>query len=215
MQHLSSQIEGNTYNNLLVVSLNRKDKYTTSKGSRVVRFFYNCECVCGKTTVVEKYKLISGKTKSCGCFRKQISKVLCINKSTHNMSKTRFYKCWRGMITRCTANTGTHYKNYKQRGIIFEKSWRSFENFYKDMNESYKEGLTLDRIDNDKGYSKENCRWATIKEQQKNKQNTVQYKGILGVNRSIELGGTRDLINCRLSKGWTLERAFNTPKRLW
>lgn len=133
------------------------------------------------------------------------------------MYNTRIYKIWTGIITRCT-NTSYHlYPDYGGRGITICDEWRyDFMKFYNDMGDM-PNGMSLDRIDNDKGYYKENCRWATLEEQHYNKRNTlsVTYKGvtmnfgelskILGIERSI-------LYKRIISRNWPQER-WNEPVR--
>lgn len=106
------------------------------------------------------------------------------------------YRVWADMKTRCTNSKRKDYKNYGGRGIGFDPKWVSFSEFEKDMASKYKKGLTLDRIDNDKGYSKENCQWVSMKEQVRNRRNThiithigksftlQEWAEFLGVNRS-------------------------------
>lgn len=104
---------------------------------------------------------------------------------TIKKTSNKLYLAWMNMRRRC--NGDKHIKDsqhYVERGITYSESWKSFDNFYKDMASTYKEGLSLDRIDNNKGYSKENCRWATAKEQSNNTSR----------NRKITIGGiTRNL----------------------
>lgn len=90
----------------------------------------------------------------------------------HGMSKTRIYSVWCSMINRCTNPKASRYARYGGRGIKVCKRWQKFVNFYADMGDGQK-GLTLERIDNDKGYSKGNCCWATRKQQQENTSHAV------------------------------------------
>ncbi len=88
---------------------------------------------------------------------------------TESVRYHRLYGVWRGMIRRCTVPKDLTYKNYGARGITVCKEWQVFSGFVLDMNESFMPGLTLDRLDNNKGYFKDNCRWATDSEQNHNK----------------------------------------------
>jgi hypothetical protein len=130
-----------------------------------------CRCVCGNEVVVSANAL-KRNNKSCGC------KVGSWN-VTHGMSKTRQYNIWQGMKTRCTNRLCINYDNYGGRGICLSEKWESFDGFWEDMGDSYKPGLTLDRIDNNGGYCKENCRWVTPREQCYNKRTNhiVEYNG--------------------------------------
>lgn len=93
---------------------------------------------------------------------------------THGMSKTPFYEVWHHMKQRCNGTSDiASSKNYRLRGIYYDVAWDKFENFYADMHEGYQPGLQLDRIDNNRGYSKENCRWATCKINNRNRRSTI------------------------------------------
>lgn len=94
----------------------------------------------------------------------------------HGMYKTRIYAIWSGMKNRCLCKGFSNYGKYGAKGITVSEDWMDFRNFYRDMGESYFDGATLDRIDNDKGYSKENCRWATYLEQSRNRSNSRLFK---------------------------------------
>jgi len=98
----------------------------------------------------------------------------------HGKYGTKIHNCWRSMVTRCRGTAGPDsVKKYKNKGITVCERWLSFKNFYEDMGASFKEGLTIDRIDNSKGYYFENCRWATHLEQANNKTNNliISYDG--------------------------------------
>ena len=125
-----------------------------------------CQCVCGTVRVVSASNLVSGKTKSCGCYAREV-------RVKHGLSKTPVHAVWRAMIQRTTNPNHDQYDDYLGRGISVSESWREFLNFYADMGEPPKEH-TLERIDNDKGYNKENCRWAPWSDQARNKR--TNYK---------------------------------------
>lgn len=85
------------------------------------------------------------------------------------MYQTRFYRIWNNMRTRCNNKKLPSYYRYGGRGISYDPAWQDFDGFYADMYSSYKDGLQLERKDNDKGYSRENCTWATPKQQSRNR----------------------------------------------
>lgn len=120
----------------------------------------------------------------------------------HAMTNTKFYNSWRSMTTRCKGTAGKEsMKKYKDKGITVCDRWLKFKNFYEDMFPSYKEGLTIDRINNSEGYYFNNCRWATPFEQANNKSNVVkiEYNGMVKTMSewAIYLGITRASINIR------------------
>lgn len=134
---------------------------------------YLCECDCHNKTkkVVDKYGLFSGHSKSCGCIRRR----------THGKSHTKFYQQYYGMIKRCELKTHKEYKDYGGRGIKVCTEWRNdFQKFYDwSLNNGYKNGLTIDRIDVNGDYCPENCRWITLPKQMTNKRNNIilEYNG--------------------------------------
>ena len=127
-----------------------------------------CECECGQTVEADGNHLKTGHTRSCGC--------LLGKSGTHGKSKTRTYNTWLAMRQRCTYDKSEHFGLYGGAGIFVCDRWlNSFENFLADMGER-PEGKTLDRINNDDGYYKENCRWATAQEQAENRRNVKAIK---------------------------------------
>jgi hypothetical protein len=136
-----------------------------AKGQRMV--FIKCDC--GKKKVVSVRDLWYGGTKSCGCLRDEKSSKRWTH---HGQWGTRIHHIWIGMIQRTTNKKSPAYKNYGGRGITVCKRWRKFENFFADMKKGYRKNLSIDRINNDKGYSPKNCRWATRKQQNNNTRKT-------------------------------------------
>lgn len=136
-----------------------------------------CKCQCGNIKSISSQALRTGRTKSCGCQANKGKKG--INK-THGMSKTRIYHEWSSMRRRCKPNSNDS-KTYYDRGITVCNEWQTdFMSFYKwAMASGYNDSLSIDRIDNDLGYSPDNCRWIDIRLQQEHKSNTVKisYNG--------------------------------------
>lgn len=166
---------------------------------------WECLCGCGNASFVRGASLTSGNSTQC---------KKCVNR-THGLSSTNFYKVWQGMKTRCTNHKSINFHNYGGRGISYDIKWEQFENFYRDMFSGYEDGLTLERKNNFKGYSKENCEWVTPKEQNKNMRCNVyiDYQGNkLSPTTIAEMTGlTRYAIYHRLRNGWSGERIVNTP----
>ena len=130
-----------------------------------------CGCECGKQKTIRGSSLRNGKTKSCGCYRREIS-------ATHRMTKTDTYKTWLDMNARCHNKNNKSYNGYGGRGITVCERWNKFENFYTDMREKPK-GMSIERKNNNGNYEPFNCEWATRKEQARNTRDTkwISYRG--------------------------------------
>lgn len=169
-----------------------------------------CQCDCGNKKIVRGSDLKSGKQISCGCRRKEGTHLI------HGKTNERIHRIWANMKTRCTNANIKAYKDYGGRGITVCDEWlNSFESFYKwSIENGYSDNLTLDRIDADGNYCPENCRWATMKEQQRNRTNNrrITYNGETHTvaDWSIITGIHRATINSRLKSGWTIEKTLTT-----
>ena len=139
---------------------------------------WECQCDCGNITLVRGNNLKNGTTKSCGCLARELA---IKNNTKHNMSNTRFYNIWQCMKRRCYDPKHECYHNYGGRGIVICDEWlhdfKSFSDWA--LANGYNDNLSIDRIDNNKGYSPDNCRWATRLEQQTHTRNNirVEYNG--------------------------------------
>lgn len=161
------------YNSLTIIK--EVEPKRDSKGHKVRQV--ECSCDCGNVKVVNLNDVKSGKTKSCGCKK-------ALSNTSHGMCKTPEYNSWRNMIKRCYNSDHSAYKNYGGRGIKVCDEWKSsFMSFYRDMGKR-PERTTLDRIDVNGDYNKENCRWASTKTQNINKRN-VKSLSHNGVNRTV------------------------------
>lgn len=127
---------------------------------------------CGNITTVKAGSLNSGHTKSCGCYGREKS---IIAHTKHGKYGTSEYNIWNGMIQRCINVNYQNYKDYGGRGITVCDRWSKFENFYKDMGDR-PDGMSIDRRNNNGNYEPGNCRWATLKEQANNRQNTLRFE---------------------------------------
>lgn len=198
---------GMTFGRLTVTKIIRQNK----DGRALVRA--RCVCTCGGLVDVGTSRLLSGNTKSCGCLRRETTSKRA---QTHAMSKLPEYKAWKTMKARCNNPKHHAFHRYGGRGIQVCKPWmESFENFVNDMG-LRPAGMTIDRKDNNKGYCKENCHWASIKTQARNRSNN-HVLTMNGQSHCINewaeiLGIHHNKIRERLSRGCSIERSLSTKK---
>lgn len=175
---------------------------------------YRCQCDCGNIGTVRSSNLRDGRSSSCGCLAKEL---VSLRSKTHGMSNSRIFGIWAGMIARCYSPGDYHYKWYGARGIDICDEWRDcFQNFYDwSIKNGYDESKSIDRIDNNKGYCPNNCRWASYKEQMRN---TSRNHMICYDNQErcltewAEIAGIPEsTFRSRMKRGWSMERIMNTP----
>lgn len=166
-----------------------------------------CRCDCGATRVIVSYAL-RNRTRSCGCLQKERT-------TKHGLSSRPEYASWAAMHRRCGVPSAGNYPIYGGRGITVCPEWGSFERFYADMGPRPTMGHTLDRIDNNGPYSKDNCAWRTRKEQNRNTRSsrllTFDGRTMTVAAWAEEVGIERMVLHNRIRRGWTVERTLTEP----
>ena len=174
-----------------------------------------CRCVCGTEKTIYRTSLFNGSTQSCGCLKRE-NNILFRNRTTHGKTHTPVYQVWTNILTRCRNKKSTRWHRYGGRGITMCERWMTFENFYADMGDP-PEGMELDRIDNDKGYSFDNCRWATRTQQANNRSNNtlIAYNGRTQTiaQWAHETGVHERTLSWRHNHGWLPPELFQPVKR--
>lgn len=174
-----------------------------------------CRCDCGNEVTRRVSELTGGRAYSCGCVKREHIGPRKTKEGA--LSGTRSGRTWYMMMERCYNPKDVNYANYGGRGIVVCEEWRqSLRQFCLDMGER-PEGMSIDRIDNDGPYSKDNCRWATAAEQRRNTRRTirVEWEGSLWllVDLCLELNLSYSMIRARLRAGWPLGKAVSEPVR--
>ncbi len=175
---------------------------------------WRCRCDCGRESVILTDNLNNGHTKSCGCMRMEGARSAT---TTHHGSRTREYKIWAGMKKRCCNPAEPRYADYGARGIAVCERWMNdFPAFIEDMGPAPSTRHSLDRYPDRNGpYSKENCRWATAKQQARNMRNNIflTYQGVtkLLVEWAEEYGLIYLTLFKRIKRGWPMHEALSPP----
>ncbi|MDR6555431.1 AP2 domain-containing protein [Paenibacillus qinlingensis] len=162
-------LTGMTFGRLTVIKLT--DKRST----------WLCKCICGEEKYILGNNLRRGLTKSCGCLRKENSSELHVTHGKTKIKRSSEYNTWTNMIQRCTNPKYTSYIDYGGRGITVCKRWEDFETFFEDMGKKPTSNHSLDRTNVDGNYEPNNCKWATLEEQARNKRfirNKTGYRGV-------------------------------------
>ena len=174
------------------------------------QYHWLCKCSCGKIKEVNKFH-IGKATKSCGCLAREWSKE---GQKTHGRRRSLTYEIWASVKQRCLNPRNKDYKHYGERGITICERWMKFDNFLEDMGEK-PEKHSIERIDTNKGYYKENCKWIEIKLQNRNKRNnrmlTCKGKTQSVIAWSEETKIPYKTLMSRLRYGWSTEKALFTP----
>lgn len=169
--------------------------------------YWLCSCDCGTEKVIVGTSLRKGTTKSCGCLMVEVAK-------THGKCGTKTYEIWKTMVQRCTNPNNKRYPRYGGRGITVSESWRDYANFLRDMGEK-PDGLSIDRIDNDGPYCKENCRWADDFTQARNtsKNRYIEFAGerLCLSQWAARIGINKRSLIARLASQMPLEKALQPP----
>lgn len=201
------KLEGKKFARLLVLKRVENDKKEDS--------CWLCLCDCGNKKIVRGYHLTSGRIKSCGCIKKEIIRS---RESTHLLTNTKLYRIWAGIKQRCFNSNHKNYERYKGRGITMCEEWKDdFMSFYNwAIKNGYKNGLTIERINNDGNYSPSNCRWATREEQANNtsRNHFIVFHGekhtIADWAKKLDIGYKR--LSNRINSGLPIEKCFYKGK---
>lgn len=200
-------LEGETFGRLEVVA---RSAGVSSRGGVV----WDCRCACGALTRVRGGDLRAGRVSSCGCLKSEMLRASARHGHSRRNGCSRAYRAWCSMKSRCSASKKSHRARYFERGVSFCKRWEKFENFLADMGEP-EDGMTLDRVNNSRGYSKNNCRWASQSQQVRNRERTLKVRvgGVLvPLAEAAEACGKKyGTVYMRIYRGMPVKEALQNP----
>ena len=178
--------------------------------SRGKKAYWRCVCDCGATVEKESYPLRNDSSPHCGC---QTSRRKADAATTHGLRHHAIYYAWKNMMNRCYVPSTRGYRYYGRAGIKVCAKWHLFDGFLEDMWSSWGDGLTLERDSVSLGYGPSNCRWATRKEQARNKSNTRWVRTVDGRTISLaqlaeERGVPYKRLHERITDGMSLRKAL-------
>lgn len=204
--HNRKDLSGQSFGKLTVIS------YSHTENKRAL---WKCICQCGNSHIAIGKYLICGDTKSCGC---EQNKFFITKHSEAGLNRSKEYRTWKSMKTRCLNKHSKEYKRYGGRGIKICQSWiDSFESFLYDMGRAPSPNHSLDRMDNNGDYNFFNCRWATSKEQNNNSSNcnfiTMNGKTLSVAAWAESYNVSYIMVYKRLMRGWNLKEALETPSK--
>jgi hypothetical protein len=198
---------GQKFNRLEVLALDSVKKGATQ---------WLCKCDCGEIIIVAGFRLKNGHTRSCGCLNKEsLSRIA----TKHGFSSHSAYHTYLNIIDRCYNTNNKMFKYYGGRNITVCERWlglNGMENFLSDVG-TRPPGHDLDRKDNDKGYSPDNCRWATRTDNMRNTRRTPEVE-FNGKSQSLpawadDIGCTPNALRYRFASRWSKEKALTTPSQ--
>lgn len=201
-------IEGQRYGRLVVIG-----HLGVVKGNR----HWLCQCDCGELRSTQISALKSGKTQSCGCMAREMTSERSV---THGMTMSPEFNVWCSMKKRCNNPSHKSYKDYGGRGIRVCERWlNSFENFLSDVGERPSPKHSLDRFPDQNGnYEPDNVRWATIKEQQRNRRSNtlLTFNGVTLtiIEWSERTGLSKGCISMRIGYGWSVDKILTKPSKM-
>ena len=199
-------LTGEKFGRLTIIGVSRK----VESGNRE-RYYWRCKCDCGNEKEVRTDCLTSGLVKSCGCLKKDQDKINLTKYHKHKLSHTKLWDTYYGMKSRCYDKTDKRYSDYGGRGIELCPEWlENFENFVSwSLENGFDDNLQIDRIDNDSGYSPQNCRWISIKENCRNRRSNVmiEYQG-----KMITLVELSEILNIPYKTAYSKYRKYGVKR---